>query len=120
MDSDSEKTADRFNLKVGPEVFDWVKDEQHRLRKLTGKQPTQNEVMLKLIELASAEKRQSVERPALTEGSVKAGHVPRSLAPIIDWLIDFFSHPGKPEDEVLKNSLRVLAARRDAELKRSR
>jgi len=54
--ADSDKALDRFNLKVGAEVFNWVKDEQQRVRKETGKQPTQNKVMLGLIEKVSAGK----------------------------------------------------------------
>jgi hypothetical protein len=52
--------------------------------------------------------------------SFKRGHVPRSLATIVEWLVDLYSRTGTPEDELLKNSLRVLAARRSAALKRAR
>src|ERR1700734_3473363 len=62
--------------------------------------------------------RQWLERPAQREpGASKPGQIPRSLVAVVDWLIEFFARPGTPEDELLKNSLRVLAARREAELK---
>ena len=116
MDADSEKVLDRFNLKVGSEVFNWVKDEQHRQRKETGKQPTQNEVMLRLIQ--KTEKSVSPETPE--ESLHKVPSVPRSLAPIVEWLLDLFARKGTPEQEALKNSIRILVARREAEVKRDR
>ena len=44
--------------------------------------------------------------------------IPRETLPVVEWLIDFMSHRGNPEQESLKATLRVLAAQRTAELKR--
>lgn len=43
--------------------------------------------------------------------------IPRSLIPVIEFIIDAFSEKGAPDEEMWKNTLRMLAAQRSAELK---
>jgi len=45
-------TTRRATIKVSPEVLDWLKEEQYRRWKRTGKEPTQNELILEMIEIA--------------------------------------------------------------------
>lgn len=44
--------------------------------------------------------------------------IPRSLQATVDWVIDLFTRKGTPEKEALKNSIRVLVARREEELRK--
>lgn len=60
---DDTAKQERFNLKVGGEVIDWIKDEQQRVRKATGKQPTQNDVMLALIDSHVGRKHKRLDFP---------------------------------------------------------
>jgi len=39
-------------IKIGPKVLDWLNEEQHRRWKKTGKEPTQNELIREVIEIA--------------------------------------------------------------------
>ncbi len=48
----TEKTTDRATIKVSPEVLEWLKEEQYRRWKKIGKEPTQNELIRELIEIA--------------------------------------------------------------------
>jgi hypothetical protein len=45
-------TTRRATIKVSPEVLDWLKEEQYRRWKRTGKEPTQNELIREMIEIA--------------------------------------------------------------------
>lgn len=56
--------------------------------------------------------------PNLKEERSQMPTVPRSLVPVIEWVVDLFSRKGTPEKEALKNSIRVLIARRAIEAKR--
>ena len=44
--------------------------------------------------------------------------IPRETLPVVEWLIDFMSRRGTPEQESLKATLRVLATQRTAQFKR--
>jgi predicted RNA-binding Zn-ribbon protein involved in translation (DUF1610 family) len=44
--------------------------------------------------------------------------IPRSLIPVIEFVIDAFSEKGAPDEEMWKDTLRILAAQRSADLKR--
>ena len=48
----TEKTTSRATIKISPEVLDWLKEEQYRRWKKTGKEPTQNELIREVIEIA--------------------------------------------------------------------
>jgi len=52
LSSLTEKTTNRATIKVSPEVLDWLKEEQYRRWKRTGKEPTQNELIREMIEIA--------------------------------------------------------------------
>jgi hypothetical protein len=44
--------------------------------------------------------------------------IPEELVPVIEFLIEAFSEKGSPEEEMWKDSLRMLAAQRSADLTR--
>src|SRR5229473_1424211 len=44
--------------------------------------------------------------------------IPRETLPVVEWVMDFMSRRGNPEQESLKATLRVLAAQRMAQLRR--
>jgi len=48
----TEKITTRATIKVSPEVLDWLKEEQYRRWKRTGKEPTQNELIREMIEIS--------------------------------------------------------------------
>ena len=50
--SSTEKTTNRATIKNSPGVLDWLKEEQWRRWKTTGKEPTQNELIREVIEIA--------------------------------------------------------------------
>jgi hypothetical protein len=45
--------------------------------------------------------------------------IPRSLVPIIEFIVDAYAEKRSPEEELWKDTLRALAAERSADLKRS-
>jgi hypothetical protein len=49
--SSTEKTTGA-TIKISPEVVDWLKEEQYRRWKRTGKEPTQNKLIREMIEIA--------------------------------------------------------------------
>jgi hypothetical protein len=48
----TEKATNRGTFKISPKVLDWLNEEQYRRWKKTGKEPTQNELIRELIEIA--------------------------------------------------------------------
>ena len=46
-------------------------------------------------------------------------NIPPSMVPLIEWLLDLFAEKGDHDEEMLKDTLRLLTARRAADLKRS-
>lgn len=43
--------------------------------------------------------------------------IPKSLVPVVEFIIDAYSEKGAPEEEMWKDTLRMLAAQRSSELK---
>ena len=48
----TEKATNRGTIKISPNVLDWLNEEQYRRWKNTGKEPTQNELIREVIEIA--------------------------------------------------------------------
>ena len=48
----TEKATNRGTIKISPNVLDWLNEEQYRRWKKTGKEPTQNELIREVIEIA--------------------------------------------------------------------
>jgi len=46
--------------------------------------------------------------------------IPRSMLPVVEWILELFARRGTPEQEVLKDTLRMLTAQRSKELKGAR
>lgn len=46
--------------------------------------------------------------------------IPKSLLPVVEFIVDAFSERGAPDEEMWKDTLRMLAAQRSSELKSSR
>ncbi len=46
-------------------------------------------------------------------------NIPQSMVPLIEWLLDLFAEKGDHDEEMLKDTLRLLTARRAADLKRT-
>lgn len=109
--TDAPEKIVRANLKVSQSVWDWIRDEQHKLLRATGKEPTQSQVIEMLI--AERERSDLVQSPY-----PELPLIPKSLIPVIDWLVNFFATKGPPEAEMLKDSMRMLAAQRMSDLKR--
>jgi hypothetical protein len=53
----TEKDTNRATIKVSPEILDWLEKEQYRRWKSTGKEPTQNELIREVIEIARRPRR---------------------------------------------------------------
>jgi hypothetical protein len=73
----TEKTTNRATIKISPEVLDWLKEQQYRRWKRIGKEPTQNELIRELIEIARGPGRllefhsNEVHNPQLSEETRK-------------------------------------------------
>jgi len=48
----TKKATNRRTIKISPKVLDWLNEEQYRRWKKTGKEPTQNELIREVIEIA--------------------------------------------------------------------
>jgi hypothetical protein len=116
------------NVKVSPDVLNWLKDEAYRQREATGIEPTYNDILIALIKITSKAPQADASPASTKEDRQAAGvrtsetqgqlEIPKSLLPVIEFLIEAFSEKGSPEEEMWKDSLRMLAAQRSADLKR--
>lgn len=106
-----ENTPNRGNIKIEADLLEWIRDEQYRIRKAIGSEPTQSDVIRMLI--AERERHDLVPPP-----HPDLPPIPKSLIPVIDWLIKFFAIKGPPEAETLKDSIRMMSAIRASDLKR--
>ena len=64
----TEKATNRGTIKISPEALDWLNEEQYRRWKTTGKEPTQNDLIREVIEIARHPERlefNSNEAPSL-------------------------------------------------------
>ena len=52
LSSLTEKATNRGTIKIGSTVLDWLNEEQYRRWKKTGKEPTQNDLIREVIEIA--------------------------------------------------------------------
>lgn len=46
--------------------------------------------------------------------------IPRSLIPVVEFIVDAYADKGSAEEEMWKDTLRAMAAQRSADLKRTR
>jgi hypothetical protein len=64
----TDKATNRGTIKISPEALDWLNEEQYRRWKTTGKEPTQNDFIREVIEIARHPERlefNSNEAPSL-------------------------------------------------------
>lgn len=99
---------------MSPEVLEWIKSEQHRRWKDAGREPTYDEILRELI--ATFERRSSTTHHAAKTSPA----IPSDLTGVVDWVVELFAGKGSAEQEVLKSSIRVLAARRQAVIDRKK
>jgi hypothetical protein len=93
----------------------WLEEEKIRVKRATGRKPSNPALLSQAIALL---------RSRETSGAIEieAGkdriRIPRTLLPLVEWLVALFSARGSPEEEMLKDTIRLLTARKSADLKR--
>lgn len=102
MAQDPENTTNSLayvKLAVRTEVLEWVKDEQTRIRKATGKEPTQHEVIQALI----AERDAPRKSPPITPDKAGKIAVPKQYLVAVQAFLEYLQRePQNPTESKIR------------------
>lgn len=111
-DNKPNRVSEVVSLKVSRATVEWVKDEQTRIRKSTGSEPTQAQVIERLISHYETGGAATVTADGL--------NIPGGMVDLVRWFIRWYKTKHDPMIEARKAEMAQMAAEEEKERSRER